>query len=237
MTTRVVGEHEVSLNGVRFPINGKVRSSIASSYAPSQRRFSTLEWRDPRAGMGTTRIGPEGPFTVCADTSWDIRHAGHLMTGGIIDESDPSLATGGGSGVTLLNELVETLVTTAGVEIYSFVDDSGWTNRLVDTTGTPRSIKNGNLGGTEHCVIPFTTGYSHASVLATWANVDVSAITSHSVNFVEFWDDKMWGISGATGQLWYTTTITPSADADLVDTARVFLNKGELVTGLFKARS
>ena len=237
MTQRVVGEHEVSLNGVRFAINGKVRSSIASSYAPSQRRFLTLEWRDPRGGMGTTRIGPEGPFNVCADTSWDIRHAGHLMTGGIIDESDPSINTAGGSGTTLVSEVANTLVSTAGnAEIYSFIDDSGWTNQSNDTTGVPVAIKNGNLGGQEYAIISWTTGYSYASAVNSWTNIDVSALGSRSCRFVEFWDEKMWGI-GLMGELWYITSIAPSAAADLVTTATVKLDHGETVTSLFKARS
>lgn len=237
MVARVVGDHEVSLNGVRFPINGKVRSSIASSYPPSQRRFSTLEWRDHRGGMGATRIGPEGPFTVCADTSWDIRRAGHLMIGGIIDESDPSLNTAGGSGVTLVSELADTLVTTAGnAEIYSFIDGSGWTNQSNDTTGVPVAIKNGNLAGVEYAIISWTTGYSYASAVNSWTNINTDSIAGKSCRAVEFWDNKLWGIS-LTGELWYVEAIAPSAPADFTQTARVQLDHGETVTGLFKARS
>lgn len=224
MTTRQVEEGKVFLNGNLFPIEGKVLVTDATQ----QHRFAQAVWNDARGGMGQSRIGPNGPFNVCEDTIWDIRGAGHLLPGGKTNETEPTLATGGGSGVALVSELDGLLVSTAGVEIYSFVfGGPGWTNRLPDTSAAPVDIKNGNLKGTEYLVIAYTSGYAYADVISSWTNNS----TPNAVN-IEFWDYKLWGID-ATGQLWFNLTIGGTVE----NNAKINLSHGEVVTGLFKART
>lgn len=229
MTQRVVNEHQVSLNGVRFNIIGKVRSSIASSYPPAQRRFLTLKWENHQAGMGLNRIGPEGPFNRCWDTIWDTRFPGHLIPGGKANETEPSLSTGGGSGVSIVGELDGLLVSSSGTEIYSFVDGGGgWTQRDSVVPAAPTDVRNGNLGGTEYLTYGFGTGgYTYADAIATWADNTTTAAYN-----IEFWDDRIWQLAN-NGQLRFIRTINGTAATD----ARIFLSDGETVTGLFKARS
>ena len=163
MTSRVVGIHEISLNGVRFPIVGKVRSSIANVYGTPP--VSRIEWVDQRGGQGLHRITDKNDpnqMNRCFDTSWDIRHAGHLTLGGRQTASTDN----GVSGIPLIGELDGQLVVAFGTAINSWVSNA-WTSRGT-VGGTPTDIKNGNLGGTEYLVIAFGTGgYSYADAVAT----------------------------------------------------------------------
>lgn len=231
MTTRVVGTHEISLNEVRFPIVGKVRSSIASSYPPAQRRFSSIVWRDHGRGMGTNRVGPEGPFNTCWDTIWDIRNPGHLSPGGHINETNPSLSTGGGSGVSIVGELDGLLVSSSGTAIYSFVfGGGGWTQRDSSVPAAPVDVKNLNLDGTEYLVYAFGNGgFTYADAIATWADN-----TGTLAENVEVWDDRIWSLA-LDGRLRRMRTINGAANSD--KKARVFLSHGEVITGLFQART
>lgn len=231
MTTRVVEAGKIFLNDTLFTLqpgpNG-VPGRVQVTDATQQHRFEQAVWNDARGGMGQSRIGPNGPFNVCEDTIWDIRGPGHLLPGGKTNETTPTLNTGGGSGVALVSELDGLLVSTAGVEIYSFVfGGGGWTNRLPDTSAAPVDIKNGNLGGTEYLVIAYTSGYAYADAIASWTNNS----TPNCVN-IEFHDYKLFGID-ATGQCWFNTAINGTVE----NIAKINLSHGEVVTGLFKART
>ncbi|KKN75606.1 hypothetical protein LCGC14_0378440 [marine sediment metagenome] len=239
MTQRVVEEGRLFLNDTLFPLApsdnggpGKVRVTDATQ----QHQPFKIVWNDGSGGMGRHRIGPDGPFNVSFDTSWDGRFGpGHLIPSGFINETEPSLSTGGGSGIALVNELDGLLVSTAGVEIYSYADGGGgWTNRLPDTTAAPVDTRNGNLNGTEYLVIAWTSGYAYADAIATWTNhtpVNIDGITRGCVN-IEFHDYKLFGID-ATGQCWFNETINGAVR----DIAKINLSHGEVITGLFEART
>ena len=222
MTTRVVGTHEVSLNGVRLPIVGKVQSSIANVYGTPP--VSRIEWDDQTLGQGLHRITNRFDPTQlrhCFDTVWYTRNPGHLTLGGVHGAHTAS----GISGIPLLSELDGLLVGSFGTAINSWTSDA-WTSRGT-VGGTPTDVKNGNLNGTEFLVFAFTTGYSYADAVATWADETVNVVK------LEFWDERMWGID-ASGQLWYTFDINPTA---VTNDAQLLLSHGETVTGLIRSRA
>ena len=231
MTTRVVEEGKIFLNDTLFnlvPGASGIPGRVITRIATPQRTLQKRVWRDHRGGQSLASEGPNDPPVRSFDTSWDPRWPGHLILGGLLNETEPSLNTGGGSGIALVSELDGLLVSTAGVEIYSFVDGgAGWTNRLLDAAAAPVDIRNGNLGGTEYLVIPYTSGYAYADAIASWVNNSAR----NCVN-VEFHDKKLFGID-ATGQCWFTSAIGGVGE----NVARINLSQGEVVTGLFRART
>ena len=66
------------------------------------------------------------------------------------------------------------------------------------------------MGGTDYIVVAHSGGYSYFSSATTVTDKTTDA------QFLTYWDDRLWGID-ATGQLWYTLTIsgTPVNDAKL----------------------
>lgn len=228
MTIRSIGDHEVFLNGNLFPIIGQVRS--ITSIPAELRTVQRVTWVDQRGGMGTHRIGPNGPFNVCWDTSWDVRFGpGHLITGGIIAETNNMLS---GSGVVLVGELDGELVATDASSIKSLPTYGGaWSTRDASVPAAPVDIKNGNLGGTEYLVVAFGSGgFAYADAIAAWAD----NTTTNAFN-IEFWDDRIWTLAD-DGRLRYIRTINGTA-VSTDGEARIFLSHGEVITGLFKARA
>lgn len=230
MTTRVVGEHEVSLNAVRFPLVGKVRSSIASTYPEkrvegdftrdSQRNVSVVSWSDQSGGIGHRTSRP-GVFNRAWASLLNLRHANHLTL--------PALETktaAGGAGNALISELGGKIIAAYGTDVREY-DEGGnsWGSALVTLGATPTDVANGALTTTEFLVFAIGTGYEYSSSSATWASS-----TKDALNIV-FHDDRFWGID-ATGQLWYTFTMG-SAE---VNDALLPLDASDAVTGLFTGR-
>jgi len=200
---------------------GKVRVTDATQ----QHAVRQIEWRTHQGGQGLNRIGPEGPFNRCSDTAFDTRYPGHLVSNGALVETNPTLASVPVSGTPLLGELDGLLVAAVGTAIHSYVDGVAWTSRGT-VGGTPVDVKNGNLGGTEYLIYAYTSGYSYADAIGTWANKTVNVVN------VEFHDYKLFGID-ATGQCWFNLTINGTVE----NIAKISLSHGEVVTGLFKART
>lgn len=228
MTTRVRAENEVFLNDTFFPIVGEVRSSIASVYPQkritgdfdkdSHRNVSIFTWNDQRGGMGVDRMTlQQGDRSL--STGWDIRHKGHLTVG-----PKQTQFQAGTSGIPIISQIGPDLVAAHGTDIQSW--NTSWTSRLT-ASATPVDVVNGNIGGTEYTIFPFTSGYAWGTAAATWTNR-----TSQNVVNMAFHDERLWGID-ATGQLWYTFTVG-SAE---VNDAQVLLRHNEVVTGLFEARA
>lgn len=204
-----------------------ITTSLVSVYPPKQiigdytkdshQNISVFTWNDQRGGMSVNRMNlDQGDRS--AFTQLDISHQGHITFYGA-----DAFLTGNTSGIPLINQLGTLLVSANGTDVQSYSD--GWTSRNT-LAAAPTDVKNGNLAGTEFLVYAIGTGYEYSSAIATWASSAKDALN------LEFWHDRFWGID-ATGQLWYTYTMG-SAE---VNDARVLLQSGEVITGLFQGRS
>ncbi len=228
--TTVQGEHEISLNGVRFPIIGEVRSSIASVYPEkrvegdftrdSQRNVSVLAIADVRGGVGRREF-ISGETNRAWFSQLNTRHEGHLTL-----QSKPTQTAAGPNFNPLISELGGSIVAAHGTDVrqYSEGGDS-WGGSLQTLGATPTDVTNGTLVTTEYLVFAIGTGYEYSSSSATWATSAKDALN------IVFWSERFWGID-ATGQLWYTFTMG-SAE---VDDALLPVDLNDAITGLFTGR-
>ena len=228
MANKVVEDNEIFLNGVYYPVVRPVQSSLASIYPAkivigdttrdSNLRSSVIAWSDWRGGIGVERM--QG--AADADRAWystcNLRHRHHLVLPALstaTTNQDPSDTTINGA-ITFIQDLGTVLYAGYGADPYYYSEANDRWTRVTSSSSaysfptTPSDSITVRMGGTDYIVVAHSGGYSYFSSATTVTDKTTDA------QFLTYWDDRLWGIA-ATGQLWYTLTIsgTPVNDAKL----------------------
>ena len=228
MANKVVEDNEIFLNGVYYPVVRPVQSSLASIYPAkivigdttrdSNLRSSVIAWSDWRGGIGVERM--QG--AADADRAWystcNLRHRHHLVLPALstaTTNQDPSDTTINGA-ITFIQDLGTVLYAGYGAAPYYYSEANDRWTRVTNSSSaysfpsTPSDSITVRMGGTDYIVVAHSSGYSYFSSATTVTD------KTTDVQFLTYWDDRLWGID-ATGQLWYTLTIsgTPVNDAKL----------------------
>ena len=228
MANKVVEDNEIFLNGVYYPVVRPVQSSLASIYPAkivigdttrdSNLRSSVIAWSDWRGGIGVERM--QG--AADADRAWystcNLRHRHHLVLPALstaTTNQDPSDTTINGA-ITFIQDLGTVLYAGYGAAPYYYSEANDRWTRVTNSSSaysfptTPSDSITVRMGGTDYIVVAHSGGYSYFSSATTVTDKTTDA------QFLTYWDDRLWGID-ATGQLWYTLTIsgTPVNDAKL----------------------
>ena len=232
MTSRVIVEREISLDGERYPLggDGKVRTVVTSQYPPklvlgdvdkdSNPRTSVVVWDDWTGGIGLYSTNGREGLNRSLFNRLETRFKGHLtLPKATTTATDPSV-----SGI--INEINElgSLIHAAlngGTDAYSYdPSDNTWSGKIHDFPAAVTDSLHFTLGGTEYVAFAHTGGYSYSSNGTSYD--DDTTDTLH----MAFWDDRLWGIDN-TGQLWFASTIGTE-----VNDAKLSLPAG-YVNGLF----
>ena len=215
MPGRIVNAGEVSLNGILFPILGRVQPMLTSVYPEkivigdvspdSQPRASVVSWHDWRGGIGIERMTERD----AADRTWwstcTTRFDCHLL----LPPLATITATSGVSGVftigamgDLANEIYAAFGT--AVRKYNNVTDS-WGSTLATLPAGATDAISFRLGAVDYLAFATTVGYTYTSDGITWTD------DTKDTKFLAFWDARLWGIDNA-GQLWRSTAIGVETD-------------------------
>ena len=227
MTTRVIEDNEVSINGVYYPITRPIQAILASLYPPkvtigdtsrdSQIRASVISWSDWRGGLGTARM--EGAVDV--DKSWwstaQLRYKRHLVLPALANKTGSSgtLASSAhsvtGADTAIIGEISDTIYAAFNDKVVKYTSATdAWA--LFDTLGANvTDTITVNLGGTTYIIFAHTNGYTYSdpSDLTTWTED-----TTHAAKYMTWWNNRLYFISNA-GQLYYVTApnASPTTDA------------------------
>jgi hypothetical protein len=231
MTSRVIVEREISLNGKRYPLggDGKVRTVVASQYPQklvlgdvdkdSNPRTSIIVWDDWTGGIGLYSTNGKEGMNRSSFSRADGRYKGHLILPPInASSADPSVSGYQGAMGDLGDKIYVTL--NGGQDIYAYNPaDNTWSGSHHSlTVGAALTSLNFRLGGTQYLafVNGATGGTTHEGF--AWAtSADGTSWTNEAKDTVSlaFWDNRLWGISSG-GQLWFATTIGTQVDDALI---------------------
>ena len=98
MTQRVIQADEISLNSVRYPIEGPVQTVLASIYPSkvvlgdttkdSQLRASVAAWTDFRGGIGAEEVvAVDEPLNRAWWSNLNLRNQGHLVMAPLTEDA------------------------------------------------------------------------------------------------------------------------------------------------------
>ena len=233
-TARVVDEGEVSLNGILFPIIGRVQPTLTSVYPEkivigdvspdTQPHASVISWHEWWGGIGVERMTERGSTKRSWWSTCQTRFDCHLLLPPLATITAASGVTGvftvGGMG-ELANEIYVAFGT--AVRKYNNVTDS-WGSTLTTLPAGATDAISFRLGGVDYLAFAHTDGYTYTSDGVTWTN------DTTDTKFLAFWDTRLWGIDN-TGQLWRSTAIGVE-----VNDATLPIPTG-YVNGLFAARN
>ena len=232
MAERVETADQISLNGVLYPVEGPIKTSMASTQAArmligaqskdTHPDISVVVWDDFRGGVGINVM--DGIQDV--DRAWwselQLRHKGQLVLPPLVTATAASGVTGSFE-VGAINEYDNTLYAAFGTDVRTYNNTTdAWANVTTLSADATDSI-NVFLGGTEYLVIATTSKYDYYNG-SSWTS------RTKAVKFMAFWDDRLWGIDN-TGQLWWSSTLGAETDD-----AKVQLPAGS-VTNLFVSRA
>ena len=221
MTQRVIQADEISLNSVRYPIEGPVQTVLASIYPSkvvlgdttkdSQLRASVAAWTDFRGGIGAEEVvAVDEPLNRAWWSNLNLRNQGHLVMAPLTEDATETFDNVMGILVEFEDAIYGTANNGSSTELYKFNDGANnWGSNLQTLDANATDAIAINLGGTDYMIIATTSSYWHTS--------DASSFTQDTVNtkYVAEWDDRLWGIDAA-GQLWWSHTIgTEVNDAKL----------------------
>ena len=221
MAERVDSAKEVSLNAIRYPIEGEVRSFVTSQYPAkivtgdtsreSVRGVSVLAFNDWSGGWGQEKMDGVRPTNQYyrATTIGSITPNQLVCAPLRTQTTDPSL---NGS----INELVshegqDLLLGTwsGGTSVRSLGSLGGsWSANLHTLPAAATDSISVRMGGSEYAIWATTGGYTYTADASSFTDTDD---TIFPTKYLTFWDDKLWGID-ATGQLWYASTIGTGVD-------------------------
>ena len=221
MTQRVIQPDEISLNSVRYPIEGPVQTVLASIYPSkvvlgdttkdSQLRASVAAWTDFRGGIGAEDIvSVEEPLNRAWWSTLNLRNQGHLVMAPLTEDATENFGTLAGILVEFGDAIYGTANNGSSTETYKFNDgDNDWGSNLQTLDANATDALSISLGGTNYMVIATTASYWHTS--------NASSFTQDTTNakYLAEWDDRLWGID-ADGQRWWAHTVgTEVNDAKL----------------------
>ena len=233
MTQRVEAPDQISLNGVRYPIEGPIRVSMATTQAPrmligasskdTHPDISAVVWNDFRGGIGIDVMDGVQDVNRAWWSELQLRHKGQLVLPPLVTATAAS-GVSGAFDVDIINEYDNVIYAAFGTDLRSYNSTTdAWANvRTLNNRAT--NAINIFMGGTEYLVIATTAEYDYYNGSA-WARS-----TSQKTKYLAFWDDRLWGIDN-TGQLWWATTLGTE-----VDDAQLPIENGA-VTNLFVARA
>ena len=234
MTSRVLEENEVSINGVYYPTNRPVQAVMASLYPPkvtigdttrdSQTRASVISWSDWRGGLGTERM--EGAVDV--DKAWwstaQLRHKRHLVLPELVTVTAANSSYTGYASAAQIGEYNNSLYVafSASVFLYNNTADS-WGSSLRTLGSSATDTLTARFVTTDYLIFAYGSGFDYYNG-SSWAT------NTKDAKFLAWWQNKLWGID-QTGKLWYAAnpTATPTDDAQLP-------LQDDYVTDLFTAR-
>ncbi len=212
MTQRVIQADEISLNSVRYPIEGPVQTVLASIYPSkvvlgdttkdSQLRASVAAWTDFRGGIGAEEVvAVDEPLNRAWWSTLNLRNQGHLVMAPLTEDATEDFDTLIGVLVEFKDAIYGTANNGSSTTTHKFNDGANdWGSNLQTLDASATDALAISLGGTDYLVIATTSSYWHTS--------DASSFTQDTVNtkYVAEWDDRLWGID-ADGQLWWAHTI------------------------------
>jgi len=212
MTQRVIQIDEISLNSVRYPIEGPVQTVLASIYPSkivlgdttkdSQLRASVAAWTDFRGGIGAEEVvAVDEPLNRAWWSTLNLRNQGHLVMAPLTEDATETFDNLMGILVEFGDKIYGTANNGSSTELYLFNDgDNDWGSNLQTLDGSATDALAISLGGTNYMVIATTFSYWHGN--------DPSSLTQDTTNtkYLAEWDDRLWGID-ADGQLWWAHTV------------------------------
>ena len=221
MTQRVIQVDEISLNSVRYPIEGPVQTVLASIYPSkvvlgdttkdSQLRASVAAWTDFRGGIGAEEVvSVEDPLNRAWWSTLNLRNQGHLVMSPLTEDATEDFAT----IIGVLVEFKDAIYGTANngylTYLYKFNDGANdWGSNLQTLDADATDALAISLGGTDYMVIATAgTGSSGSFESSYWYSSDASSFTKDTTDakYLAEWDDRLWGID-TNGQLWWAHTI------------------------------
>ena len=230
MTQRVIQADEISLNSVRYPIEGPVQTVLASIYPSkvvlgdttkdSQLRASVAAWTDFRGGIGAEEIvSVEDPLNRAWWSTLNLRNQGHLVMAPLTEDATEDFATVMGVLVEFKDAIYGTANNGYLTRLYKFNDGANdWGSNLQTLDADATDALAISLGGTDYMVIATAgTGSSGSFESSYWYSSDASSFTKDTTDakYLAEWDDRLWGID-TSGQLWWAHTIgTEINDAKL----------------------
>ena len=216
MTTTVFREHEITLNNYRYPIKGPVRSGListdplkivtADTSRDTHKNLSVISWSNFTRGVGLDRTDGESKEEM--ERAWygttQLRYDRVVL---------PRLATltaaGAGSDIGVISEHANIIYAAFGTDFRSYSETTdAWSNVRDLVAAATDQASNIRLNGTVYMVIAQGSDYDYYDG-SSWARSDTN------VDYLAFWDDRLWGID-STGQLWYSYSPgTETNDAQL----------------------
>ena len=237
MAESVLKADEISLNGVRYPIVGGVQRTLVSNFPPKQvigewtqesdPNLSTLVLSDHRGGIGLDVMGGQGDTNRSWYSTATLRYKNRLILPPLRFVTTIAAGIGVPSAIRAMVEFKGSIyayfdATANGIFSYSDSGDS-WGSILLTVTGITDSIS-GNIGGTDTLVFCDGSNYYYST---TGAGASFTPDTQNAT-YLAIWDDKLFGIDAATGQLWYVT----AAGGTVVNDAKLILGRAAELTGL-----
>ena len=212
MTQRVSQTDEISLNSVRYPIEGPVTTVLASIYPSkvvlgdttkdSQLRASVAAWGDFRGGIGAEEVvSIEDPLNRAWWSELNLRHQGHLVMAPLTSYASENTTAIIGTIVEFKNEIYATANSGSSTTLHKYDDVTNtWGSNLQTMDADATDSIALSLGTTDYMVIATGSSYYYST--------DGSSISTDATNvkYLADWDDRLWGID-ADGQLWWANSI------------------------------
>ena len=212
MTQRVIQTDEISLNAVRYPIEGPVTTVLASIYPSkvvlgdttkdSQLRASVAAWGDFRGGIGAEEVvSIEDPLNRAWWSELNLRHQGHLVMAPLTSYASENTTAIIGTIVEFKNEIYATANSGSSTTLHKYDDVTNtWGSNLQTMDADATDSIALSLGTTDYMVIATGSSYYYST--------DGSSISTDATNvkYLADWDDRLWGID-ADGQLWWANSI------------------------------
>ena len=212
MTQRVSQTDEISLNSVRYPIEGPVTTVLASIYPSkvvlgdttkdSQLRASVAAWGDFRGGIGAEEVvSIEDPLNRAWWSELNLRHQGHLVMAPLTSYAAEDTTAIIGTIVEFKNEIYATANSGSSTTLHKYDDVTNtWGSNLQTMDADATDSIALSLGATDYMIIATGSSYYYST--------DGSSISSDTTNvkYLADWDDRLWGID-ADGQLWWANAI------------------------------
>ena len=217
MATTIYQPNQIGLNGVVYAIEGAVETELASVYPAktvigeytltSRPRASVKTWSDWRGGMGLERES-----TPTLDRCWysqlHLRFNRHLTLPRLVTQTSSS---GEAAYASAIGNLGGVLYVAFGTKVRSYtLSTDVWSGVLDTLPAAATCVLRITLGGTTYLIFGSSTTFTWTSNGSAFTDVTKAS------RFLAEWDNKLWGISNQTGQLWYTPAVATAPTDDAV---------------------
>ncbi len=214
----VIDENTISLDGTLMPIARPVQRFLASIYPgkvvvgdtgrDSNPNASPLALSDWSGGIGLFKDEGTSPQPRAFFSTASLRYKSLTLPG--LEVETAASGEAGVFKIGALGERANEVFAVFGTKVHKY--DNGadsWGSSLQTLPQAATDNITVRMGGTEYLIFAHTTGYTYFDG-TTWTED-----TTKTTKYLEFWDDKLYGI-GAEGLLWNASTIgTENNDAQL----------------------